>query len=711
MTAPEPTRHEGVAPLDPVVAALSTVTGSLAGGGEDRPGQVTMAKAVAEAIEEERHLVVQAGTGTGKSLAYLVPAVLSGKRTVVATATKALQDQLAEVDLPFLAQALDRKVRFAVLKGRSNYACLQRVDEVNEELLQGSLELDDGADDPQAELADLVEWASTTDVGDKAELERDPSVAAWSAVSVGPRECPGASNCSRGEDCFAEAARVRAAAADVVVVNTHLWGLNLAADGMVLPPHDVAILDEAHTTEEVISSVCGTEITAGRFASVARNVAAIVADPALVAQLDAAGRGLSDDLEGHRGERLDDLDDALMLALSQAQAQVSSAMDAVRKVPSESSVDVATRKARALTAATALADDLTQMIDPSADQVRFVNDDPGPPRLRLAPLAVADTLDRLLWNPDPTVREHRDRPGDDRIPPGNANSFDPANPANPADPGHPDDPADPAFDGAFGGGFGDDTDDDWPPTPKTVILTSATIPSGMPKVLGMPGAATEVLDVGSPFDYQHQALLYCATSLPDVRDDGYAEAMRTELDRLIRAAGGRTLALFTSHRAMTAAHDELAKGLPFPVLRQGEHSKAVLVRRFTEDEPTCLFATMGYWQGIDVPGPTLSLVTIDRLPFARPDDPLLDARRERAGAAAFKTIDVPRAAMLLAQGTGRLIRSSNDRGVVVVFDRRLATARSYRWDLISALPPMRRTKDRAEVIGYLRQIRDGAETG
>lgn len=679
MTSPDPTTDGAAAPPDPVVSALAAVTGSLAGGGEERPGQVTMAQAVAKAIADERHLVVQAGTGTGKSLAYLVPAVLSGRRTVVATATKALQDQLAEVDLPFLATALNRKVRFAVLKGRSNYACLQRVDEVTEQLAQGSLELDDGADDPQAELARLVEWAETSSVGDKAELERDPSVAAWSAVSVGPRECPGASNCARGEDCFAEAARSRAASADVVVVNTHLWGLNLAADGMVLPPHEVAILDEAHTTEEVISSVCGIEITAGRFTAVARNIAAIVSDPALVAQLDSVGRGLGDDLEDHRGERLDTLDDAVMLTLSLAQAHLASAMAAVRKVPGESSADVATRKARALTAASALAEDLTQMLAPSADLVRFVNDDPGPPRMRLAPLAVADTLDRLLWNPDPAERDE------------GTNG--------------------PAFEGAFGGGFGDGPggeDDEWPPTPSTVILTSATIPATLPQVLGMPEGSTEVLDVGSPFDYAHQALLYCATSLPDVREDGYPEAMRMELDRLIRAAGGRTLALFTSHRAMIAAHDELAPGLPFPVLRQGQHSKAVLVRRFSEDEPTCLFATMGYWQGIDVPGPTLSLVTIDRLPFARPDDPLLDARRERAGSSAFKTIDVPRAATLLAQGTGRLIRSINDRGVVVVFDKRLATARSYRWDLITALPPMRRTKDRAEVINHLREIRDGA---
>ncbi len=685
--APTSSTADGAAAQpDPVVGALAAVTGALAGGGEERPGQVQMARAVAEAIADERHLVVQAGTGTGKSLAYLVPAVLSGKRIVVATATKALQDQLFEVDLPFLAAALNRKVRFSVLKGRSNYACLQRVDEVAVELDQGSLKLDDpGGDDQRSELTRLVEWAESSEVGDKAELERDPSVAAWGAVSVGPRECPGASKCPRGEDCFAEAARARAAAADVVVVNTHLWGLNLAADRMVLPPHDVAILDEAHTTEEVISSVCGIEVTAGRFAATARAIAAIVTDPALVAQIDSVGSGLSDDLEDHRGERLDSLDDALMLTLSLAQAHLSSAMDAVRKVPDNSSPDVATRKARAMTAATALADDLTKMIDPQADLVRFVNDDPGPPRMRLAPLAVADTLDRLLWNPEEPAGV-------------GAVGWD------------PDDEDD--EEGAFGGGFGDRSDGGGPPPgPSTVILTSATIPSTMPKVLGMPDDATEVLDVGSPFDYEHQALLYCATSLPDVRDAGYPEAMRNELDRLIRAAGGRTLALFTSHRAMIAAHEELAPDLPFPVLRQGQHSKAVLVRRFTEDEPTCLFATMGYWQGIDVPGPTLSLVTIDRLPFARPDDPLLDARRERAGSAAFKTIDVPRAATLLAQGTGRLIRSANDRGVVVVFDKRLATARSYRWDLISSLPPMRRTKDRTEVINYLREIRDGSVAG
>ena len=191
---------------DAFVGLRTKVAGAVAAiGGTPRPGQQEMTAEVTRTIETGEHLLVQAGTGTGKSLAYLVPAVLSGRRTVVATATKALQDQLAEVDLPFLATALNRKVRFAVLKGRSNYACLQRVDEVTEQLAQGSLELDDGADDPQAELARLVEWAETSSVGDKAELERDPSVAAWSAVSVGPRECPGASNCARGEDCFAEA--------------------------------------------------------------------------------------------------------------------------------------------------------------------------------------------------------------------------------------------------------------------------------------------------------------------------------------------------------------------------------------------------------------------------------------------------------------------------------------------------------------------------
>ena len=213
---------------------------------------------------------------------------------------------------------------------------------------------------------------------------------------------------------------------------------------------------------------------------------------------------------------------------------------------------------------------------------------------------------------------------------------------------------------------------------------------------GCPADGTDVADVGSPFDYQHQALLYCAMHLPDPRDDGYRDAVHDELVALIGAAGGRTLALFTSWKAMDLAAAAVRERVDVPILTQRDLPKPALVARFAADESTCMFATAGFFQGVDVPGRTLSLVVIDRLPFPRPDDPLLSARRELLGPTAFAQIDIPRAAMLLAQASGRLIRNATDRGVVAVLDRRLGTAR-YRWDIVKALPPMRRTRDRAEV--------------
>ncbi|MEZ5205256.1 MAG: helicase C-terminal domain-containing protein [Acidimicrobiales bacterium] len=222
--------------------------------------------------------------------------------------------------------------------------------------------------------------------------------------------------------------------------------------------------------------------------------------------------------------------------------------------------------------------------------------------------------------------------------------------------------------------------------------------------MGLASGDHDVLDVGSPFDYEHHALLYCAAQLPDPRSAAFDPAVHDELRALIAAAGGRTLALFTSYRAMDAAVEALRGQLPGPLLCQRDLPKPALIGAFAEDESASLFATMGFWQGIDVPGRTLSLVTIDRLPFPRPDEPLLQARREQAKADAFRLIDLPRTATMLAQGAGRLIRSASDRGVVAVFDPRLATAKRYRWTLVEALPPMRRTKDRAEAESLLQAI-------
>jgi ATP-dependent DNA helicase DinG len=683
---------EGVEGLDKVTAQMA--------GGEHRPEQQEMCRAVAEALVLGRHLVVQAGTGTGKSLAYLVPAALGGKKVVVATATKALQDQLADKDLPLVEAGLGLAVPldFAVLKGRSNYICRQRVAEVGSGGVQAELGdqaagaadetestagADDGAspvddegvgrsgagagsepDAPTApeglveEVRSLVAWSQTTRTGDRADLTFEPSDRAWNMVSVGPRECPGAFNCPEGGRCFAEAARDRAAAADIVVVNTHLYGAHLASGGVVLPEHDVVVFDEAHELEEVMTASLGVEVTPGRvrsFVTAARSlVEARDAD-----QLESLGRVgdqlgtlLADRLgsrvlEG-KGEGAAAEDRELAALLARAAELTRRIVDALRRggaqrsfLPddpggSDADPDRASRKTRTLQAAAHLAEDLHRLVSRHDGEVAWVDGTRRNVRLRLSPIDVGPALAAMLWGE------------------------------------------------------------------ATCVLTSATIPPRIVERVGLERFPTEELNVGSPFDYRAHALLYVARHLPDRRAAGAEEALHEELALLLEAAGGRTLALFTSRRATEAAATALAPELPFTVLLQGELPKGRLLHEFAADETSCLFATLGFWQGVDIPGRALSLVTIDRLPFPRPDDPLLQARRDRVGGRAFSLVDLPRAATLLAQGAGRLIRTAEDKGVVAVLDPRLATA-SYRGVLLSTLPPMRRSVDRAEVESFLRR--------
>ncbi|HEX6422146.1 MAG TPA: ATP-dependent DNA helicase [Acidimicrobiales bacterium] len=717
-------------PAPDVTDALARVVRALPGGGEARPGQVEMAGAVADAIAAGRHVVVRAGTGTGKTLGYLVPAVLSGKRVVVATATRALQDQLAAKDLPFLDRHLGRSFSWAVLKGRSNYVCVQRLAEVAPAGVDGAAGFGavpddgdrdrhsdrgdhdrgdhdrhsdrgdhdrgdhdrgdhdrgdhdrgdsdraertgaggegDGAGTPVAaptraagrsaaggqlaldglaeradagELATIAAWAAVTTTGDRAELDTEPGDATWAAVSTTSRDCPGAHRCPRGDRCFAEAARARAAEADVVVVNLHLYGLDLAAGGAILPDHDVTVIDEAHVLDDIISATTGVEIGPGRFSHLGRVLRGILAEAGdtISGVADSAGV-LTGALAGHRDQRLTaPLPDALAGALAAVRRRVEVAQSALRNLPDQAGDDVSARAVRARQAATALLDDLDAVTSPSDDQVLFVAGPEHAPALRLAPLDVADLLRERLWS-------HR-----------------------------------------------------------AAVLTSATLAPGFGPQVGLPQRADELLDVGSPFDYPANGLIYCAARLPRPNDPRWPDAAIAELAALIEAAGGRTLALFTSYKAMHRAVEALRDRLPFPLLAQGDQPKQTLVERFAGEPETCLFATMSFWQGIDVPGPSLSLVTIDRLPFPRPDDPLLEARREHAGPGAFTTIDVPRAATLLAQGVGRLIRTSTDRGAVAVLDPRLATAR-YGPKIVATLPRMRRTRDRTEIEAFLRDLR------
>jgi ATP-dependent DNA helicase DinG len=684
---------------DDGVQGLDKVTAHLAAG-EHRPEQQEMCRAVAEALVTGTHLVVQAGTGTGKSLAYLVPAALSGRKVVVATATKALQDQLAEKDLPLIEAGLGLPVPLdsAVLKGRANYVCRQRVAEVGSGGIQpelgdqtaGRADEAEGAAEAERtaeaaasspppapapppeglveEVRRLVAWSQTSESGDRADLDFEPSDRAWNMVSVGPRECPGAFNCPSGGSCFAEAARDRAAAADIVVVNTYLYGAHLASGGAVLPEHDVVVFDEAHELEEVMTASLGVELTPGRFRTLAVAARPLLEDKdaGLVDAMAAVGDQLAALLAGRIGTRVlgeggagqagaaveaVEADAELAELLARAAELGRRLVDALRRGGAQRSLladdggvdpDRASRKTRALQAASHLSDDLHRLASRSESDVAWVDGTRRNVRLRLSPVDVGPALAAMLWGE------------------------------------------------------------------VTTVLTSATIPPRIVERVGLEGFATEELNVGSPFDYRAHSLLYVARHLPDRRAPGADEALHRELRRLIGAAGGRTLALFTSRRATEVAAEALAPELPWTLLLQGDLPKGRLLEEFADDETSCLFATLGFWQGVDVPGRALSLVTIDRLPFPRPDDPLLQARRERAGGRAFSLVDLPRAATLLAQGSGRLIRTGEDRGVVAVLDPRLATA-SYRGVLLSTLPPMRRSVDFSEVESFLRRALGGVE--
>jgi len=622
--------------------SVETITASLPGGGERREGQLDMARAVAEAIESDGHLVVQAGTGTGKSLAYLIPTVLSDRPTVIATATKALQDQLADKDLPFLAEQLDVPFRFAVLKGRSNYLCLQRLDEA-ESTDTLDLDLDEDDDAPSGPidgetLVRLRDFAAETTVGDRAELDW-VSDRVWRQVSVGRDECPGAGRCPRGDDCLAEKARQQAATADVLVVNLHLYALAIMIE-TILPEHDVVVIDEAHQLEDIVAEAAGRQISPARVQAAARNASSVLADRDAPQAAEEAAVALHAALEGSIGDRLPDGPDAdLGRALDDVRGACERLLNALRAVPDEAPADTRAKAIRARQVATGLVEDIDAVRWPTETEVMWVDGPTSNPGLRSTPIAVGDLLAEHLWEK------------------------------------------------------------------RAGVLTSATLPPNATSQLGLPDG-TPSLDVGSPFDYATNSLLYCPTHLPDPRSHDFRSAQHDEIEALMSAAAGGTLALFTSFAAMREAVERLEPRLPWPILMQGDKSKNALLREFIADDAASLFATMSFWQGVDAPGRTCRLVIIDRLPFPRPNDPVLQARRDRAGKAAFRIIDLPRAATLLAQGAGRLIRTSSDRGVVAVLDPRLATSRSYRWDLINALPPMTRTKDREQAARLLQELRD-----
>lgn len=653
--------------LPPVAELLATAVAAL--GGSRRPGQVAMAEAVAHALETGEHLAVQAGTGTGKSLAYLVPAIAraltENSPVVVSTATIALQRQLVDRDLPRLVDALattlPRRPRFALLKGRRNYLCLNKIHgtlEVDPEASQEELFAPVASSALGRDVARLTEWASETETGDRDDLAPGVPDRSWSQVSVSARECLGMARCPYGADCFAEKARAVAGDADIVVTNHALLAIDAIAEASVLPEHSHVVVDEAHELVDRVTSVATGELTPAPLGVATRRITRLVR-PELSQRMEAAVATFSSAIHDAEPGRMDSLDAELGTYLTALRDAANAARADID--PSPRDPKAAAARTEAIAALTEIADTAARVLDsfvpsiPDRTDVVWLDHEELKgtlrPVLRVAPLSVAGLLRGRL--------------------------FDTA----------------------------------------TTVLTSATLTIGgsfdaMAGAWGLADGPTWCgLDVGSPFDHAKSGILYIAAHLPPPgRDGAGSQAQFDEIEALIEAAGGRTLGLFSSMRAAKAAAEAMRTRLGTPVLCQGDDSTGALVEQFAADPQTSLFGTLSLWQGVDVPGPSLSLVLIDRIPFPRPDDPLLTARQRAVaarGGNGFMTVAAAHAALLLAQGAGRLLRRVDDRGVVAVLDSRMATAR-YGGYLRASLPPFWTTTDPQQAEQALQRLRGGA---
>ncbi|MET0432999.1 MAG: ATP-dependent DNA helicase [Cellulomonas sp.] len=694
--------------LDVAVAAL---------GGSPREGQRRMANQVAEAVEKGEHLLVQAGTGTGKSLGYLVPsvrhAVVADERVVVSTATLALQRQVMTRDLPLVADALapelPRKPRIALLKGWHNYVCVHKTSGGYPPDDQGMLfDLGDrgaaehpsttdpadgedaGKESLGAQVVRLREWAEETETGDRDDLVPGVTDRAWRQVSVTSLECLG-QRCPLLEECFPERARAAARSADVVVTNHAMLGVAASGSPHVLPEHQVLVVDEAHELADRVTAQSTAELSvgsvehAGRMARRHGGIATTELDSAATA-LGAAlihlpeGRFTEGLPEGTR-QAVAMVRDAARGLLSALRPEKPAAGEAA---PADSGLKIATSSVLALF-------EVAERMAAEAEDQRYTvlwcsrAERDGATRLYAAPLAV-----------NGLIRTH--------LLAGRASVLTSATLS-------------------LGGEFrsmarsiGLEGAGEAAAATATAATVAVSAPGGsegttldVPKPAASPAPASlpwHGVDVGSPFDYPKQGILYIARRLPPPGREPATAAQLDEIEALITAAGGRTLGLFSSRRAAVAVGEAMRERLDVPVLVQGEDQLPTLVQQFAADEPTCLFGTLSLWQGVDVPGRSNQLVIIDRIPFPRPDDPVKSARSEAVAASGgngFMSVAATHAALLLAQGAGRLIRSTGDRGVVAVLDPRLSTAR-YGEFLTRSLPAFWRTTDREVALGALRRL-------
>ena len=631
-------------------------------GGTERPGQTRMAHAVADAIETGEHLLVQAGTGTGKSLAYLVPAIehamATGRPVVVATATIALQGQIVDRDLPRLATALTpilgRRPTFALVKGRRNYLCKNKLaggfpDE--EEMLFATDRVDSSLSAREAEARRVREWAEETETGDRDDLVPGVSERVWRAHSVSAEECLG-QRCPMVAECFVELARAAARDVDVVVTNHSFMAIDAFEGRQMLPEHDVLVIDEGHELVDRVTSTITDELWPGAVRGAAKRASRFLESSE---RLEDVAEGLAAALEATSEGRLRGIPDALALALGQVRDVARSSLSEVKP---DDTREIDGARQVAMAALEELFDVAARVLEERELDVVWTTEDQWRGRvLHVAPMSVALLLRDKL--------------------------------------------------------FAD----------RTVVITSATLELGgsfdtVATTMGLGGAGSppwQGLDVGSPFDYRQQAIAYVATHLPPPGRDGLPDAFLDEIELLVRAAGGRTLGLFSSMRAakqaaevMRARFEGDERGIT--VLCQGEDQMTTLVRAFARDPRVCLFGTLTLWQGVDVPGSACQLVIIDRVPFPRPDDPITSARSQaiaERGGNGFMSVSAPHAALRLAQGAGRLIRRADDRGIVAFLDNRMMTAR-YAGFLQRSLPPFFPTTDQALVVGALRRLDESA---
>ena len=648
-------------------------------GGQPRSGQIEMAEAVANALTDRHHLLVQAGTGTGKSLAYLVPALVHGKKVLVATATLALQRQLVERDLPKIKAALDkelnRDISFAIYKGVGNYICLQKMNNApNDPEAQAIFEVST----LEADAKRLRAWAqsanATGDRDDAPEVDRR----VWAANSVSGRECMGADECPSGSKCFAALAKSKAQTADIVVTNHTLLAIEIVDSHPILPERDAIVLDEAHEFMDRTTQAVTEEITAARVsraANMARKHMPGKAGDALFKASEKFAKAIgdyADDLkvDPTKAGRLDKLPAVLEAPLRAVKEGVS-ALTALISADSEIiDPNSMAERARVKGALNEISQTATKLLKPGHTHVLWF--EPTYSTLYLAPLAVSDVLRGNLLTKTPVIATSATLTV--------GKSFD----AIAKNIGF-----------VIGGKNDEENEEDESEDDDKAMMDPANL---------------QILDVGSPFDFANQGMLYLPKDLPEPGRDGPSQEMLTELGELIEAAGGRTLALFSSWRGVEAADEHLRNVLaelkiPIITQRRGD-SVGPLVEKFAKDERSILLGTISLWQGIDVPGSACTLVVIDRIPFPRPDEPVLSARAaeaDAAGGSGFMQISLPRAALLLAQGTGRLIRSLDDRGVVAILDSRIVNKR-YGSILLNSMPPFWRTSDGTVIKDALRRL-------